>query len=84
MYGWEYWCGGFWWIFPIFMISMGIVCVFLMRRFFCMSGWKFPGRRNERLQSDSAEEILKKRYALGEIDRKQYEEILTNITRGEK
>ncbi len=80
MFGWEYWCGGFWWFFPLFMLIMIIGCIFMMHRSHCMGKWMFPTERNRSLE-DSAEEILKKRYALGEIDHSQYEEMLRNISK---
>ncbi len=74
MYGWGYGYTGLWWIFPVFMFLMMAACLFLMRGGFCMRGRRHPGGNARRLSEDSAEEILKKRYALGEIDQKEYEE----------
>ncbi len=81
MSGWEYGIAGFWWLIPLFIFIMIIACVFMMRGCSCMSGSRYPGGRSRRFSADSPEEILKKRYALGEIDRKQYEEIKERITR---
>ncbi len=83
MYGWGYGCAGFWWIIPLFIFIMIIACIFMMRGCSCMSGWRFQGGRSRRFSGDSAEEILNKRYALGEIDRKQYEEIKERISRND-
>jgi putative membrane protein len=66
MLGWEGFGYAFWWIFPIIMI---VSCLFMMR------GWiGCMGARSRSGSSDSAVEILNKRYALGEIDKKEYDE----------
>jgi putative membrane protein len=66
MLGWEGFGYAFWWIFPIIMI---VLCLFMMRGCMgCMAGRSRSG------SSDSAVEILNKRYALGEIDKKEYDE----------
>jgi uncharacterized membrane protein len=83
MFGWEQ-CWGFWWIFPIFMFIMIVGCIFMMRRISCMSGWRFPGGRNRWYSADPAEEILRRRYALGEIDQKEYEEMKETISQDNK
>jgi putative membrane protein len=85
---------GFWWIFPLmFFIFMIVMCVFMMRRGCMGSMWrdrmmdrpeyrdavKRPGAES----SDSAMEILNKRYAKGEIDKQEYEEKKAAISRSE-
>jgi uncharacterized membrane protein len=64
---------GWWWIFPIAMI---VLCFFMMRgRRFCMTGWSTSrGGTSTIAPSDSAREILDKRYVLGEISKEEYEE----------
>ncbi len=84
MFGWEHSYAGCWWIFPIFIFIMIIACIFMMRGCSCMSGRHFPGGRTRRFSADSAEEILNKRYALGEIGQKEYEEIKNKISQDEK
>lgn len=77
MTGYEtFWAGfGWWWIVPIAMIFL---CVFMMRgRMGGMMCW--PSSRSHKktgqiATSDSAREILDKRYALGEISKEEYEE----------
>ena len=70
----------FWWIVPIIMI---ILCFFMMRsqRGSMMCGF---GPRNRDYQeskaSDSAKDILDRRYALGEIDKDEYEERKRTLT----
>ncbi len=81
---WEHWFAGCWWMFLIFIFIMIVACMFAMRRCSCMSGWSHPGERHRRFSGDSAEEILDKRYALGEIESKEYEEIKAGIIRKEE
>ncbi|MDH3555614.1 MAG: SHOCT domain-containing protein [Deltaproteobacteria bacterium] len=77
MAGYEaFWADiGWWWIFPIAMI---VLCVFMMRgRTGCMTGWSTYRRATTTpaiAPSDSAREILDKRYALGEINKEEYQE----------
>lgn len=63
----------FWWIFPIVMV---ILCFLMMRgrtgSMMCGFGSHDDSRFTER--SDTAKEILDKRYARGEIDQREYEE----------
>ena len=66
---------GWWWIVPVAMI---VFCFFMMRgRVGCMMCWPSSRRRTDTRAigaSDSAREILKKRYALGEISKEEYED----------
>ncbi len=80
MTGWAYGFSGFWWILPLFVLVMILVCFFMMRDCSCLPRGRYPGERDGRPSAESAEEILKKRYARGEIDRKQYEEIKERIS----
>lgn len=66
MLGSEGFAISFWWIFPVIMI---VLCIFMMRGSTgCMRA------RHRSGSSDSALEILNRRYASGEIDQKEYDE----------
>ena len=69
----------YWWLFPLAMIAL---CFFMMRgrKGQMMCGF---GTRDEDIQrinaSDSARDILDKRFALGEINKEEYEEIKKHL-----
>ncbi len=73
--------GDWWWIFPI---AMMILCFLMMRgRMGCMMGGRDAqdaADPHRSASSDSAREILDKRYALGEISKEEYEEKRKDIT----
>jgi putative membrane protein len=75
----EFW--GWWWIFPI---AMMILCFFMMRgRMCCGMGRNDSqdvGHLDRSNSSDSARETLDKRYALGEINKEEYEEKKRDIS----
>ena len=78
----TYWCSAYgWWICPIFMIAVIIVCVIAARRgnrAFCCGPF---GRWSpaESTPSERPKDILDRRYAAGEITRQEYEEKLRDI-----
>ena len=67
------WPGGMW-IFPVIMAVIVILLILFFRR----DGYTFPWyKQNE--QNETASEILKKRYAKGEISKDQYETMKNSI-----
>jgi len=77
MAGYESFMKGFawWWLIPVVMI---VLCFFMMRGkgalMMCGFGSRRATDKRANAFSDSAMEMLDKRYALGEIDKKEYEE----------
>jgi uncharacterized membrane protein len=63
----------FWWIFPILMI---VLCFLMMSgRMGMMCGRGHHGENNQNIGgSDSARDILDRLYALGKINKEEYEE----------
>ena len=66
---------GFWWIFPLFMVLMMVVCVAGMFRGHGAGGHCAPWHRNHRASHpvDSALRILDERFARGEMQQQEYE-----------
>ena len=71
-----------WWVIPVVMIALCFFMMFLMRkrmpdRMVCMMRPPFLETRSDSPftgPTDSAKEILDKRYARGEINREEYQE----------
>ena len=81
MYGTEFCNFSFWWIFPFMMMVM---CFFMMRgrRGSMMCGFGSHDTDSHHISaSDSATDILDKRYASGEIDKEGYEKKKRTLTK---
>jgi len=84
MTGYEGFCSGFglWWIMPLLMIGL---CFLMMRvrrgSMFCGLGSR-EAESQHLNASDSAMDILNKRYALGEINKEEYEEKKRVLSKG--
>ena len=86
MYGSEFCTFSFWWIFPLLMM---LLCFFTMRRRWGSTMCGFGGRGrgwSSTKETESAMDILDKRYASGDIDKAEYEDkkrMLANQSRNE-
>jgi uncharacterized membrane protein len=68
---------GYWWIFPIIMIAMMVLCFFMMRghgcSMMCGPGFGRSGSHSESA-SDRPPDILNRKNSRGEINKQEYEE----------
>lgn len=77
------------WAMPFIFIVSGVICVlFFMwrtgtRAMHPLSGWHLPHMPNLPFAHESAQQILDRRYASGEITRDQYEEMKTALRQWE-
>ncbi|MDL0431771.1 SHOCT domain-containing protein [Marinobacter sp. TBZ242] len=82
----EHFGWGGWWLFPVVMpivmvVVLGILIYFVFGRGGPRPPWSndFDGSSSHHKDSESAMEILKKRYARGEITREEFEEIKKDL-----
>jgi putative membrane protein len=75
------WHWGGWWVFPTIMFVVMIICFFLFfKRGGCFPPWWNPrGPYREGGERDTALEILKKRYAKGEITKDEFANMKKDI-----
>lgn len=69
MMDWNYGFGGFIWLLVILVVLIGIVIYFIKNR----------EKLRQEYKEESALEILKTRYAKGEITKQQYEEMKKDL-----
>ena len=77
-----WWPGAGMWIFPMIMFAVIMVVVFLFagRRWGCWPPWSDRGRfYGKGGASESALDILKERYARGEITKDEFEQMKKDI-----
>ena len=78
MHGYCWW-GGMW-LFPIIMITVFFIALYLI---FGRGGFRVPwqdyGSYGENREPETALEILKKRYAKGEITREEFEQMKNDL-----
>ncbi len=82
MPGSDHFCFSFWWIIPIIMMVLcACMCFFRKGRTrLTMCGESSLNKGSHKMgASDSAMELLNKRYALGELDKEEYEEKRTTL-----
>jgi uncharacterized membrane protein len=77
IYGCQWFGCSFWWIFPMVMIFLCILMMRGRRGRMTRGFWPCGFGSNRMWSDDSAKGILEKRYAKGEIDRKQYDEMIS-------
>ena len=71
MWGWGHPMGWLWMVMmALFWVALIVAVIFLVRWLLLSTG----GRGREPLREESPLEILKKRYARGEIDKQEFEE----------
>lgn len=75
---WWPWAGM--WIFPMIMFAVIVIMFYFAGRWCCRSPCPGSGRHNgEGGKSESALDILKKRYAKGEIAKDEFEQMKKDI-----
>jgi len=79
MFASEFCTFSWWWIVPLIMMVMMVLCFVLMRGrrgpLMCGFGWRGSDPRHTGF-TESPRDILDRRYASGEIDKDEYEEKL--------
>ncbi len=79
----HYWWGNGMWFFPLFFLAAIALCIVMFFLFGrrCFGPWRNQGRDvNGGTGGETALDILKKRYAKGEISREEFEQMKKDIT----
>ncbi len=77
----SFWMGGMW-VFPLLMMLIMVIAIFLCARVFLGRDFRPPcAGQGERIleRGESALEIAKRRFAQGEITKEEFEEIKKTI-----
>lgn len=77
--GYCWWWGGMW-IFPIIMaIVMLVVVLAVLSMIFGRGGFRFPWCQDRNVEAEAPLEILKRRYAKGEITKEEFERMRKDL-----
>jgi putative membrane protein len=74
-----FWWGPMWFfpmVMPVIVVLALVLCLYFL---FGRGGMRPPGEASSGREGDSALDILKKRYARGEITKEEYEQIKKDI-----
>ena len=74
----PYYYGGWWFFFPFGFIFIFFIIFAVSRMIFWPWGWGW-GRRYYSYRSDDAHEILRQRYAKGEITKDQFDQMTRDL-----
>ncbi len=78
MYPGEHFCWGEWWMFPMIVpIVFIVVMVIVLYSFFGRGSWR---DRHADKKGETALDILKKRYARGELNKEAFERMKKDIS----
>jgi len=80
-YPWMWWPWGGMWLFPLVMIVIMLIFFFMfLGRGGCRPPWRGHNEfHREEGDSETALEVLKKRYAKGEINKEEFDQIKKDI-----
>ena len=76
-YGYPYY--GWWFFFPFGFFFLVILIFAVIRLIFWPWGWGGRGRRGYWYRYGDAREILRQRYARGELTKEQYEQMMRDL-----
>ncbi len=81
MWPWFNWgFGGFWWIMPILMVLFWGLVIWAVIALIRRASWAGSCGGDSSMSTDSAQEILKRRFARGEIGKEEFDEKKRELT----